>query len=128
MYPEFTYGNRANCVMNYSAVTAACLMVKKSTYEKVGGFDEEFAVAFNDVDFCLKIRALGDLIVYTPYAEFYHYESKSRNADTTDEEHARMEQEAKKLRDKWPGIYRQGDTYYNKNFSLRRFDCSLKNE
>lgn len=124
---EFSYGNRANCVVNYSAVTAACLMVKKSTYKKVGGFDENFAVAFNDVDFCLKIRALGDLIVYTPYAKFYHYESKSRGADMIDEnKRLRMEQEAQQLRDKWPKLYQNGDPYYNQNFTLHRSDCSLR--
>lgn len=124
--PEFSYGNRANCVANYSAVTAACLMLKKSTYDKIDGFDEGFVVAFNDVDFCLKIRALGDLIVYTPHAEFYHFESKSRGADTTSEQLQRVEQEAERLRQKWPEIYQKGDPYYNKNFSLQRFDCSLK--
>lgn len=126
MRPEFTYGNRANCVTNYSAVTAACLLVKKSTYKQVNGFDENFAVTFNDVDFCLKIRALGDLIVYTPHAQFYHHESKSRGADTTDEKRLRMEQEAKQLRDKWSAIFQNGDPYYNSNFSLQRFDCSLR--
>lgn len=124
--PEFSYGNRANCVVNYSAVTAACLMVKKSTYEKVGGFDESFAVAFNDVDFCLKIRTLGELVVYTPYAKFYHYESKSRGADTSGEKLQRMEQEAEKLRQKWPELYLNGDPYYNNNFTTQRYDCSLR--
>lgn len=124
--PEFSYGNRANCVTNYSAVTAACLLVKKSTYDKVKGFDENFTVSFNDVDFCLKIRALGDLIVYTPYAEFYHYESKSRGVDTTKEKRLRMEQEAERLRHKWPKVYQSGDPYYNKNLTLVHSDCSLR--
>lgn len=126
MRPEFTYGNRANCVSNYSAVTAACLLVKKATYEQIGGFDENFAVTFNDVDFCLKIRALGDLIVYTPHARFYHHESKSRGTDAQGEKLLRMEQEAQQLRDKWPAIFQNGDPYYNPNFSLQRFDCSLR--
>lgn len=126
IHPEFSYGNRANCVVNYSAVTAACLMVKKSTYKKVGGFDENFAVAFNDVDFCLKIRALGDLIVYTPYAKFYHYESKSRGADATKEQLERVEKEAERLRQRWIRLYRDGDPYYNKNFALHCSDCSLR--
>ncbi len=126
--PEFSYGNRAKCTANYSAVTAACLMVKKATYNKVGGFDESFAVTFNDVDFCLKIRALGDLIVYTPHAKFYHYESKSRGTDVTGEKRLRMENEAKRLREKWPVIYEAGDPYYNQNFTLRYFDCSLRED
>lgn len=124
--PEFSYGNRANCAVNYSAVTAACLMVKKSVYKKIGGFSEDLAISFNDVDFCLKIRALGDLIVYTPYARFYHYESKSRGADTSDEKRMRMEQEAELLRKKWPELYKSGDPYYNKNFTIHRSDCSLR--
>lgn len=123
--PEYSYGNRAQCVTDYSAVTAACMMVKKSTYNKVGGFDEEFAVTFNDVDFCLRIRALGDLIVYTPHAKFYHYESKSRGADVVKDKQLRMEKEAEQLRTKWPKIYQQGDPYYNNQFSLQDFDCSL---
>jgi len=127
--PEFSYGNRANCVANYSAVTAACLLVRKSTYEQVNGFDEDFAVTFNDVDFCLKIRAFNELIVYTPHAQFYHHESKSRGVDTKDDhKRKRMEQEAEHLRTKWPEIYRLGDPYYNPNFTLRRFDCSLKED
>lgn len=126
MRPEFSYGNRANCVTNYSAVTAACLMVKKSTYEAIEGFDEKFTISFNDVDFCLKIRSLGELIVYSPYAKFYHYESKSRGPDTKGEKRLRMEQEAARLRHKWPKIYQNGDPYYNKNFTLHRFDCSLR--
>lgn len=126
MRPEFSYGNRANCVTNYSAVTAACLMVKKSTYEAIEGFDEKFTISFNDVDFCLKIRSLGELIVYSPYAKFYHYESKSRGPDTKGEKRLRMEQEAARLRHKWPEIYQNGDPYYNKNFTLHRFDCSLR--
>ncbi len=124
--PEFSYANRANCVVDYSAVTAACLMVKKSTYIEVGGFDEGFAVAFNDVDFCLKIRALDKLVVYTPYAKFYHYESKSRGADTTPAKRERMEHEAQRLREKWPALYQHGDPYYNPNFTLNRSDCSLR--
>lgn len=124
--PEFSYGNRANCVSNYSAVTAACLMVKKATYLQAAGFDEEFTVTFNDVDFCLKIRAHGELIVYTPHAQFYHYESKSRGADQSDAKRLRMEQEAERLRQKWPQIYQTGDPYYNPNFSLRHFDCRLR--
>ena len=126
MRPEFSYGNRANCVTNYSAVTAACFMVKKSTYEAIEGFDEKFTISFNDVDFCLKIRSLGELIVYSPYAKFYHYESKSRGPDTKGEKRLRMEQEAARLRHKWPEIYQKGDPYYNKNFTLHRFDCSLR--
>ena len=74
---ETGYQHRIICQQDMSAVTAACLMVKKSVYDEVGGLTEELAVAFNDIDFCMKIRKAGYLIVYDPYAELYHYESKS---------------------------------------------------
>lgn len=124
--PEFSYGNRANCVMNYSAVTGACLMVKKSTFSKVQGLSPDFAVNFNDVDFCLKIRSLGLGVVYTPHASFYHYESKSRGYEITAKRRETMLKEAALLRERWPEIYRLGDPYYNPNFSLERTDCSLR--
>ena len=72
-------------VHDLSAVTAACMMMKKRVYEEVGGFDSKFAVAFNDVDLCLKIRKAGYLIVYDPYAELIHYESKARGYEDTEE-------------------------------------------
>lgn len=125
--PEFSYGNRAQCITGYSAVTAACLMVKKATYDAVKGFDESFAVTFNDVDFCLKIRSFGDLVVYTPYAKFYHYESKSRGTDVSKDKRLRMESEARKLREKWTTLYKVGDPYYNHNLSMDYFDCRIRN-
>jgi GT2 family glycosyltransferase len=73
---------RAATVQDLSAVTAACLLVKAAVYDEAGGLDEGFAVAFNDVDFCLRVRALGYRVLFTPYAELYHYESKSRGLDT----------------------------------------------
>ena len=79
------YFARAQVVHDLSAVTAACMMMKKRVYEEVGGFDSKFAVAFNDVDLCLKIRKAGYLIVYDPYAELIHYESKSRGYEDTEE-------------------------------------------
>ncbi len=69
---------RLRCVQEMSAVTAACMMVKTSVFKAVGGFDEELKVAFNDIDLCMKVRDKGEKILFTPYAELYHYESKSR--------------------------------------------------
>lgn len=124
-HPDFTYGNRANCVASYSAVTGSCLMVKKSTYQAVQGFDPEFIKPFNALDFCLKIRALDQQIVYTPYAQFrYHRHRQSKSACIK----SLALESAQQLKDKWSQIYQEGDPYYNRNFSLRRYDCSLKGD
>lgn len=122
--PDFTYGNRANCTLCYSAVTGACLMLGKSTFDKVKGLNEELAVAFNDIDLCLKVRALGLMVVYSPYAQFNHYESKSRGLDVESEEkRLRMEKEAEILRSRWPDIMRQGDPYHGANFTLTEYNA-----
>lgn len=113
-------------VQNYSAVTAACLLTKKSVFEEVGGLTEDFAVAFNDIDFCLKIRDKGYLVVYTPFAEAYHYESKSRGYEDTPEKQARFEKEAERLRKRWPVYYEKGDPYYSPNLTLEKADFSLR--
>lgn len=102
-----------------SAVTAACLMVKKSLFEQVGGLDSNFAVAYNDIDFCLRIRELDKLVVYTPYAELYHYESKSRGYEKTPAKKKRFSREIELFHEKWDDkILSTGDPYYNPNFSL----------
>lgn len=109
-----------------SAVTGACLMVKKSLYDQVGGLDESFAVALNDVDFCLQMRALGYLNVFTPFAELFHFESVSRGSDvdkTADEaKAARYNEEAEHFRTKWKKELEAGDPYFNPNFSLEHSD------
>lgn len=120
------YLHKASLQMNYSAVTAACMMVKKELYEKVGGFEDALAVAFNDVDFCLKIRMLGFLVVYDPLAEAYHYESKSRGAEDTPEKAARFQREIEYMRKHWISILKHGDPYYNPNFSSVYNNYSLK--
>lgn len=113
------YMGRACYAQNMSAVTAACMMVKASVYRVVGGLDESFPVAFNDVDFCLKIRETGKLIVWTPFAEAYHYESKTRGLDEQSEEKTkRFEEECRRFRDRWQKVLDAGDPYYNPNFSL----------
>lgn len=123
---ENGYFNRIIVAQNYSAVTAACMMVRGSIFKEVHGFSEELAVAFNDIDFCLKVRATRKLIVYNPYAELYHYESKSRGAEDTPEKIQRFQNEIAVFEKKWPEILAEGDPYYNVNLSLDTQDFSLK--
>jgi GT2 family glycosyltransferase len=120
------YMGRLCYAQNVSAVTGACLMVKKSLYESVGGLDEGFAVSLNDVDFCLKLREIGLLNVFTPFAELYHYESISRGLDDSGEKAERYNRESARFRKKWKKALEMGDPYYNPNFSLDRSDFSLK--
>ena len=111
-----------------TAVTAACLLVKRSIYDEVGGLDETFTISLNDVDFCLKIRERGYLNIFTPFAELYHYESVSRGLDDQGEKAARYNEESARFREKWKEVLEKGDPYYNPNFSLDRSDFSLKVE
>lgn len=120
------YMSRLAIAQNMSAVTAACLMIPRHVFERVGGFDENYEVAFNDVDFCMKIRNLGYLIVFTPYAELYHYESKSRGVEDTPEKRKRFENEVRLFQSKWKDKLEAGDPYYNVNLTLEREDFSLK--
>ena len=120
------YCHRIICVQDYSAVTAACMLVKKSAFDEVGGLTEELAVAFNDIDFCMKLREAGYLIVYNPYAELYHYESKSRGLEDTPEKVARFNKEMQIFERRWPDILRNGDPYYNPNLTLKSQDFSLR--
>ena len=120
------YCHRIICAQDYSAVTAACMMVKREAFDKVGGLTEELAVAFNDIDFCMKLRAAGYLIVYNPYAELYHYESKSRGLEDTPEKVARFNKEIQIFEKRWPDILRNGDPYYNPNLTLKSQDFSLR--
>jgi|GEM_PF-363533 len=114
------YFGQVDVVRNYSAVTAACVMVRKSVYEEMGGLDEQnLAVAFNDVDFCLRLREKGYLIVYTPYATLYHYESLSRGYDVNMKEVQYMQQ-------KYGEFIKAGDPYYNPNLTRERLDFSLR--
>lgn len=120
------YMGRLCYAQNFSAVTGACLMVKKSLYERAGGLNEEFVISLNDVDFCLRLRKMGLLNVWTPFAELYHYESISRGADDTGEKAARYNAESARFREIWKEELAAGDPYYNPNFSLDRSDFSLK--
>ena len=123
---ENSYFHRAMSTQDYSAVTAACMMTKKSLFEQVGGFSEELAIAFNDIDYCMKVRAAGKLVVYNPYALLYHYESKSRGLEDTPEKVARFNREIRIFADKWPEILRDGDPYYNPNLTLRKSNFALR--
>ena len=120
------YMHRANLQLNYSAVTAACMMVKKSVFEAVGGLEEELTVAYNDIDLCLKMGKSGYRIVYTPYAIGTHYESKSRGYENTPEKQARLKRESDYMLRKWADIFEYGDPYYNPNFSKKRMDYTIE--
>lgn len=120
------YCHRIICAQDYSAVTAACMMIKKSVFDDVGGLSEDLKVAFNDIDFCMKVRTSGKLIVYNPYAELYHFESKSRGLEDTPEKIQRFQNEIKLFSEKWPDILKNGDPFYNPNLTLDSQDFSLK--
>lgn len=120
------YMGRLIYAHNVSAVTAACIMVPRRVWDEVEGLDEGYAVAFNDVDLCMKIRDKSYLIVYTPFAEAYHYESKSRGIEDTPAKRARFEGEVKRFHDKWQDVLDRGDPYYNPNFSLNSEDFSIR--
>ena len=125
-YENLGYMGRLCYAQDVSAVTGACLMVKKSLYEEVGGLDEDFRVALNDVDFCLKLREKGYLNIWTPFCELYHYESASRGTDLSGPGAERYESECERFRSKWKEVLDKGDPYYNVNFSLDRSDYSLQ--
>lgn len=128
-FPRTAYGyfSRLKIVQNLSAVTGACLVVRKSLYEEVGGLDEEnLTVAFNDVDFCLKLQERGYRNLWTPYVELYHHESKSRGMEDTPEKKQRFHQEVQFMKQKWGDVL-ENDLYYNVNLTLDRenFDIAV---
>ncbi len=122
------YLRKAVLQQDLSAVTAACMMVDRRAWEAAGGFDENLAVAFNDIDFCLKVRDNGYLVVYEPNVELYHYESKSRGYEDTPEKQMRFQSEIDYMKARWKQILHDGDPYYNPNFSLKSCDYSLKKQ
>ena len=122
------YFGRMISVQEISAVTAACMMVKKSEFDSVKGFDETFQVAFNDIDLCMKFRAARKKIIFTPYAELYHYESKSRGLEDTPEKQFRFDKEVKRFQEKWAQQLEMGDPYYSPNLSVTEGDCSLRED
>ncbi len=120
------YYHKAAIQLNYSAVTAACFMVSRNVYEKVHGLEEQLAVAFNDLDFCLRVGKEGYLVVYNPFVEAYHYESKSRGKEDTKEKVYRFGEEIEFIRTRWIDLLKEGDPYYNPNFSLKKCNYALK--
>lgn len=120
------YERRAVLTQNYSAVTAACMMTTRECFERVDGFRESFRVAFNDIDYCLKVREIGKTVVFEPGAEWFHFESKSRGYEDTEEKQARFAQECDRFRTIWRNVLENGDPYYNVNLSLERADFARK--
>jgi GT2 family glycosyltransferase len=121
------YFNLLQSIQNVSAVTGACLMISRSKYNAINGFDEEnFKIAYNDVDFCLRLREQGLLNVFTPYAELYHHESISRGYEDTEEKLERFSGEKERLKARHAFILEHGDPYYNPNLTHDREDYSLR--
>lgn len=120
------YMGRLCYAQNVMAVTGACLMMQKALYEELGGLDETFAVALNDVDLCIRAWKAGRVNVFTPFAELYHYESASRGTDLEGANAERYEKESALFRERWKELLEQGDPYYNPNFSLDRSDFALR--
>ena len=125
-YDNLGYMGRLCYAQDVTAVTGACLMVAKHLYTKHAGLDDHFAVSLNDVDFCLRLRKQGLLNVFTPFAELYHYESKSRGLDTDGSNAKRYEKETQLFKKKWEAELKAGDPYFNPNFSLDRSDYSVR--
>ena len=103
---------------NVSAVTAACLMIRKHVFQEIDGFDEDYPLAFGDVDLCLRILQEGYLNVWTPYAELYHHESKTRGYDNSEENARRFQEDTDRFKKRWSTVLEQGDHYYNPNLTL----------
>lgn len=123
---EYGYMTRAAIAQNLSAVTFACVMIPSAVFRETGGLDEKFEVAFNDVDMCMRIRKAGYLIVFTPYAELYHYESKSRGSEDTPQKIKRFNSEIDRFKARWGKELESGDPYYNPNLTLTFEDFSYK--
>ncbi|MBR6902785.1 MAG: glycosyltransferase [Clostridia bacterium] len=122
------YFGRDSHIQNMSVVTAACMMSKRSVYEQVDYMEERLSVNFNDVDFCMKVITSGKLIIYNPFVEFYHYESKSRGTDDTPEKKKRFNDEIDFIMKKWEKELKTGDPYYNKNLRLDSTNYWIREE
>ena len=124
-YPRDNHGyfNLIDCQRNLSAVTAACMMVRRDVFEEVGGFDEKLAVAYNDVDFCLKVRAHDLLVVYTPEVELYHYESLSRGEEDDAQKRRRYYGEWAQMLSRWSDFFADGDPYYTPQLQRTLPNC-----
>jgi GT2 family glycosyltransferase len=126
--PKNAYGymNRAGIIQNLSAVTGACLATKREVFKEVDGFDEHYRIAFSDVDFCLKIREKGYLIVYTPHAELYYHGSPRRDHKNARDKLVELKKDVEYFQRKWKDMLIKGDPYYNPNLTLDREDFSIK--
>ncbi len=120
------YMHKASIQLNVSAVTAACMMMRKEVFEELAGFEKVLTVAFNDVDLCLRTVKAGYLVVYLPWAELYHYESKSRGKEDNEEKVRRFQTEIEFMRTRWIDLLKEGDPYYNKNLTLSKWNYSLR--
>lgn len=120
------YMHKASILQDMSAVTAACMLTKREVFLQAGGFTEDLAVAFNDIDLCLKIGKNGKRIVYDPYAELYHEESKTRGPEDSVEKVRRFQSEIEYMRSHWLEIIKNGDPNYNCNLSLKKWNYSLR--
>ena len=120
------YFGKESIIEDLSAVTAACLLTKKSIYEEVGYMNEKLQVAFNDVDFCLRIREKGYLIIYNPFVQLKHYESKTRGLEDSPEKMKRFLGEIDEFKKTWGDFLAKGDPYYNINFSCDTEHYNLK--
>lgn len=126
-YPELTYQEKMRSAQDLSAVTGACLMTKKNIYQELGGLDEEkFKVAFNDVDYCLRVRELGKLVVYNAYVSLYHHESVSRGYEQKSGNVQRFEREVQNFKERWGAFIEKGDPYYNENMTLDSGYCTVR--
>lgn len=124
---DFGHAGRLTLVQNLSAITGACMMIKRAVFDKIGGLDEDnFKVAFNDIDFCLRAIYAGYKVIWTPFAELYHHESKSRGYENTTSKRKRFYDETQKFKNIHNKYITNGDPFYNKNLTLDKADCSLR--
>lgn len=120
------YMGRLNYVQDVYGDTAACLLIRREIYDEMNGLDESYAVAFNDVDFCVRVREAGYTNVFTPFAQLYHYESKSRGTEDNPEKQKRFQGEVLRFQARWGDLLAAGDPCTNPNFDIQREDFALK--
>ena len=120
------YMGRLNYVQDVYGDTAACLLIRREIYQELNGLDESYAVAFNDVDFCVRVREAGYTNVFTPFAQLYHYESKSRGMEDNPEKQKRFQGEVLRFQARWGDLLAKGDPCTNPNFDIQREDFALK--
>jgi GT2 family glycosyltransferase len=120
------YLNRLATAQNLSAVTGACLMMRRGVFDQVGGFDEQFAVNFNDIDLCLKVRAAGYQVIWTPHARLFHYECQTRGQQRTPAKQALYNMERQLFLDRWGKVVAAGDPFYSPHLSYGREDCAIR--